>query len=169
MSASVPIDRHWLGLPQPSRSARMRALIPVIWLLAAGCAPLFPEGKTQIGVIRSQPESKVVLRTVLPRNVHGISFASSQPVSTEDKVRVTLSNNSNRTISVWRPGVFADVRPHTSAEVFDGALSDLVGGAELRVSSWSGRARCELQIQFSRSPTLPAPIQVLYSYSSPPL
>jgi hypothetical protein len=81
-----------------------------------------------------------------------------------------LTNTStSRTISLQSPGAFANVPPRTSALLYDGSLSTLLDGRQLSVSSWSGRASCELLIQFSPAPTLPAPIRVLCSNSSPPL
>jgi hypothetical protein len=61
------------------------------------------------------------------------------------------------------------VPPHTSALLYDGSLAALLSGKRLSVSSWSGRASCELHIQFLSAPTFPAPIRVLCSHSSAPL
>ena len=151
----------------------MRALFPFVCLLFSGCALFFTEGETQIGVIPRDAGSNAVVRTVLRRDARAIRFDCAAPTPgfrTDDKVTVTLRNTStSRTISLQTPGAFADVPPRTSALLYEGSLSTLLGGRQLSVSSWSGRASCELLIQFSPPPTLPAPIRVLCSYSSPPL
>jgi hypothetical protein len=163
------VERQWRRVGDPDRSAAMRALLPFVSLLMVGCAAFFRGGATQVGLIPHQPPSSVVFRTVLRRDARAISFVSSASVMSENWVTVTLSNSSGRTISVQRSGAFADVPPHTTVELFTGSLSALLGGQRLPVSSWSGRAACELNIQFDSPPKLAAPIKVLCSYSSSPL
>lgn len=150
-----------------------RAMLPVACLLFNGCALLFTEGESQIGTVPREPSTRTVVRTVLRRDARSLRFECADPKGTilgQDRVTVMLTNTStSKTIEVQNPGAFANVPPHTSVLLYDGSLSALLNGKRLSVSSWSGRASCELHIQFASAPTLPAPIRVLCSYSSPPL
>jgi hypothetical protein len=157
----------------------IRSRIAVACLLASvvtmlnGCALLFTSGEKVIGVIPREPGSSVVFRTVLPRTANRIWFHCVSPASSfggEDRVMITLTNTSGqRAISLQNSGAFATVAPHSSARLYDGSLAALLGGRGFWISTWDGRASCELHIQFSPAPTLTEPIRVLYSYSSPPL
>src|SRR5881394_1066015 len=149
----------------------MRLLLPFVCLLFDGCAVFFSESDRELGVIRPQPTTNVVIRAVLPRDAQSIRFTCAAPISRvqgEERVMVTLTNTSTRTIELG-PGAVSTVAPHRSVQLFDGSLSALVGDRRFAVSTWSGRASCELHIQFASAPSLPAPIRVLCWRSSPPL
>ena len=146
----------------------MRVLLSFICLLFGGCAVFFSEGDRELGVIQPQPTMNVVIRAVLPRDTHSIRFTCTTPlpsVQGEQRVTVTLTNTSTRTIELGR----SNVAPHGSMQIFDGSLSALVDDRRFAVSTWSGRASCELHIQFAEAPSLPAQIRVLCWRSSPPL
>ena len=144
----------------------MRALIPVACLMLCGCALLFRDGTKELGVIPREPGTNVVIRTVLRRDTLDIWFSCATNVQTGNRVTVALTNTSaHRTISVARE----NVAPHTVIRLFDGSLSDLLDGRRFAVTTWSGRAGCELHVYFSSAPWFPAPVRVLSHYSSPPL
>ena len=149
----------------------MRVLLPLVCLLFSGCAVFFSEGDHELGVIPLQPTTNVVIRAVLPRDARSIRFTCAAPIpgaQGEARVTVTLTNTSNGTIELG-PGTVSAVAPRGSVQIFDGSLSALVGDRRFAVSTWSGRAPCELHIQFESAPILPAPIYVLCWRSSPPL
>jgi hypothetical protein len=163
--AALPLIGHFL------RWAAMRVLLPFLCLLFGGCAVFFSEGDRELGVIKPQPATNVVIRAVLPRDTCSIRFTCAAPIPSvqgEERVTVTLTNTSTRTIELG-PGVVSGVAPHGSVQLFDGSLSALVGDRQFAVSAWSGRASCELHIQFASAPSLAAPIRVLCWRSSPPL
>ncbi len=149
----------------------MRLLLPFLCLLFCGCAAIFSEGDRELGVIQSQPTTNAVIRVVLPRNAHAIRFTCAAPITSvqgQNRVKLTLTNTSTKTIELG-PGPASTVAPHGSVQLFDGSLSALVSDRRFQVSTWSGRASCELHIQFVSPPSLPAPIRVLCWRSSPPL
>jgi hypothetical protein len=150
-----------------------RVLIPMICLMLCGCALFVREGEMGLGIIPRQPATNIVIRTAIPKNTRAIRFssdASGTRIRDQDKVTVTLTNTSaTRTISFQNPGAFADIPPHGSLQLFDGSVAALIDGRYFRVSSGSGRTACELHIRFVSTPTLPAPIRISCSYSSPPL
>ena len=141
--------------------------------MLSGCALFFPEGDKLIGVIPSDTGSDVRFRTVLPRRATAIKFHCEAPTSSlrgEDKVIIALTNiSTDRTIMVGKVGAWATIAPHNGALLYEGTLTNLLGGEWLRISTWSGRASCELHVRFSPAPTLPKPIRVTCHYSSPPL
>ena len=150
----------------------MRVLLPFACVLFGGCAVFFSEGNCELGVIPPQPATNVVIRAVLPRDSRSIRFACTAPVPSvqgEERVTVVLTNTSTRIISLGDPGAVSDVVPHASVQLFDGSLSALFGGRHFAVSTWSGRASCELHIQFASVTSLSAPIRILCWRSSPPL
>jgi hypothetical protein len=160
-----PVAHAW-------RWAAMRVLLPFLCILFAGCAAFFSEGERELGIIQSQPNTNVVVRAVLPRDARYIKFTCATPiegVQGGERVTVTLTNTSSTTIEVGGPGAVSSLTPHTSAQLFDGGLSALVGDRRFAVSTWSGGASCELHIRFVSAPNLPAPIRILCWRSSPPL
>lgn len=149
----------------------MRLTLPFLCLLFSGCAVFFTEGDHQLGVIEPQPATNVVIRAVLPRDARSIRFTSAAPIPSgqgDQRVAVTLVNTSTRTIDLG-PGAASSVAPHSSKQLFEGSLSALVSDRGFPVSTWSGRASCELHLQFASAPSLAAPIRVLCWRSSPPL
>lgn len=145
----------------------MRTLLPFLCVPLAGCALLFSASDRELGVIELQPTKRVVIRTVLPRDAKYIRFTSPVPIHGEQRVTVMLTNTSTRTIEL-RPGAVSAVAPHGSVQLFDGMLSALVSDPGIPVSTWSGRASCELHLQFQSAPYLSAPIRVLCHRSSAP-
>ncbi len=151
--------------------AAMRLTLPFLCLMFGGCAVFFTEGDRELGVIQPKPATNVVIRAVLPRNAQTIRFTSAAPIPSgqgEQRVTVTLANTSTRTIGLG-PGPGSPVLPHSSEQLFEGTLSVLVSDRQFPVSTWSGRASCELHVQFASAPSLAAPIRVLCWRSSPPL
>ena len=78
-------------------------------------------------------------------------FKTLRPPAKLDVAVVDVALNDGEVIALY-----AVTAPRTSALLYDGSLSTLLGGRQLSVSSWSGRASCELHIQFTPAPTLPA-------------
>lgn len=149
----------------------MRRLLPFVCLLFVGCAAFFSESDRELGVIPAQPTTNVVIRATLPRDTRHISFTCAAPiprVQGEGRVTVTLTNTSGRMIELG-PGAVSSVAPHSGVQLFDGSLSALVGGRPFSVSTWSGRASCELYIRFASPLSLTAPMRVVCHRSSPPL
>ena len=168
--------RRWLSMrtrwaariAQFWRSAAMRALLLLPCLMLAGC-----EGTKELGVIPAHPGTNTVIRSVLPRTAHCIWFSSPAPLAGNpelDRVTVTLTNRSGkRTISFQKPGAWVVAPPHTGIQLFEGSLSTLLSEERFHVTTWEGRASCELHIHFWSTPSLSAPIRALCWYSSPPL
>jgi hypothetical protein len=142
-------------------------------LFLSSCAVFFSDGEKMIGVIPRQPGSNVVFTTVLPQRSMAIQFHSAARPSSfreEENVTVTISNKSGRrTILLQDPRISSLVPPHASATLYNGSLAGLLEKSSFHVTTWEGRAPCELHIEFSTVSTLPEPIQVMYWYSSPPL
>ena len=112
----------------------MRLLLPFLFLPLAGCAVFFSEGDREIGVIPVQTTSSVVIRAVLPRDAHDIRFACATPVSStqaEQRVTVSLTNTSTRTIELGR----SSVASHGSTQLYDGSLSALISDRRFALST----------------------------------
>jgi hypothetical protein len=141
--------------------------------MVCGCGVFFlSAGSKEIGVIPREPGSNVVFRTVLPSNANDICFECASPASSfraEDRVMITLTNTSGKRTITIEGRTF--VAPHGSAALYEGGIATLLaeGRRAFRTTTWQGRASCELHIQFTPAPTLPAPIRVFCHYSDPPL
>ena len=155
------------------RWANMRAVLPLFALLLSGCALLFTEGETELGIVEAGTSSDAVIRTVLPRDARAIRFYCPMRTPTEvDDVRVTieLTNTSKSgVVSVRTTTGLTEVLPHSKAIIYDGGLLALLDGSSVPISCGSGRVSCELHFRFASRPTQPQPIRVRCSHSSAPL
>src|SRR5688572_22639490 len=107
MSVVVP-NAHWL---HNQSLAAMRLLLPFVCLLFGGCAVFFSESDQELGVIKPQPTTNVVIRAVLPRDARYIRFTCAAPiprVQGEERVTVTLTNTSTISIELG-PGAVSNV------------------------------------------------------------
>lgn len=159
-------------LSRPRWSAAMRVLVSAVCILLSGCALFRREGEKELGSIPQGPATQAVIQTSLPRDPRAIKFVCGPPLPSDfgqQRVAVTLTNTSDKVIEVRVPRAFINVAPRTSALLFDGSLSTLLGGYQLPVASWEGRSSCDLHFQFTPPASLPARIRVLCSYSTPPL
>jgi hypothetical protein len=143
--------------------------------MVCGCGVFFfREGTKEIGVIPREPGTNVVFRTVLPSDANYVCLECLSPASSfrgEDRVTITLTNTSGKRRITLGQREDTLVAPHSGATLYEGSVAALLGEGRRSfwTTIWDGRVSCELHIQFTPAPTLPAPIRVFCYYSDAPM